>query len=178
MVDNVFDTAALFAFRQRAHRLKHQGADFLLEHVVRDMAERLDYVRENFATAGITSHTAPFIAPHWLANTRHSQIIFPYADVIVHSEDHMPAFSNLNLAVSFLTLHEINDLVGALIQIKNTLAPNGLFMGVMVGGDSLFELRQSLMEAESEICDGVSPRVHPFLKHLAHCCNAPILPCP
>jgi len=61
--------------------------------------------------------------------------------------------------VSCLSLHWVNDLPGmlpggitvqriqsdllegVLIQIRETLQPDGLFLGAMFGGDTLFELR-------------------------------------
>ena len=59
-------------------------------------------------------------------------------------------------------MHGVNDLPGALIQIKRALKPDGLFMGCLLGGRTLQELRQALLEAESETMGGVSPRVAPF----------------
>ncbi|KAI8454669.1 S-adenosyl-L-methionine-dependent methyltransferase [Phakopsora pachyrhizi] len=64
--------------------------------------------------------------------------------------------------VSCLSLHWVNDLPGTLIQIKNSLKPNGVFIGAMLGGDSLFELRTSLQLAEQERLGGISPRVSPM----------------
>lgn len=61
-----------------------------------------------------------------------------------------------------LGLHGLNDLPGALVQMRNTLKPDGLFMASMLGGESLHELKTSLMEAELEISGGISPRVAPF----------------
>jgi SAM-dependent methyltransferase len=63
---------------------------------------------------------------------------------------------------SNLSLHWVNDLPGALIQIRKVLKPDGLFIGAMLGGVTLVELRQALMEAELANEGGVSPRVSPF----------------
>eukprot|EP01037_Dinobryon_pediforme_P014323 gene14323-14446_t len=67
-----------------------------------------------------------------------------------------------DLAVSGLGLQFINDLPGLLVQIRRALKPDGLFLGAMVGGQSLHELRSALTQAESEISGGASPRVAPF----------------
>ena len=64
--------------------------------------------------------------------------------------------------MSNLTLHWVNDLPGCLTQIRQTLKLEGLFLANMLGGDTLKELRQSLIKAESSICGGLSPRVSPF----------------
>ncbi|BGP44293.1 hypothetical protein JCM10450v2_000104 [Rhodotorula kratochvilovae] len=64
--------------------------------------------------------------------------------------------------MSCLSMHWINDLPGALVQIKRTLRPDGVFIGSMLGGDTLFELRTSLQLAELEREGGISPRISPM----------------
>ena len=78
-------------------------------------------------------------------------------------EERLPfAAGSLNLVVSALALHWTNDLPGVLIQIRRALKPDGLFIGAMLGGATLTELRQSLMQAEAELSGGAGPRVSPF----------------
>ncbi|KAI0307204.1 S-adenosyl-L-methionine-dependent methyltransferase [Multifurca ochricompacta] len=64
--------------------------------------------------------------------------------------------------VSCLSLHWVNDLPGILIQIKEALRPDGVFIGAIFGGDTLFELRTSLQLAEAEREGGISPHVSPM----------------
>ncbi|KAF7302071.1 hypothetical protein MIND_00773800 [Mycena indigotica] len=64
--------------------------------------------------------------------------------------------------VSCLSLHWVNDLPGTLIQIREALQPDGLFLGAMFGGDTLFELRTSLQLAEQEREGGIAPHVSPM----------------
>ncbi|KAI0784858.1 S-adenosyl-L-methionine-dependent methyltransferase [Abortiporus biennis] len=64
--------------------------------------------------------------------------------------------------VSCLNLHWVNDLPGALIQIRKALKPDGVFLGALFGGDTLFELRTSLQLAEVEREGGISPHVSPM----------------
>jgi hypothetical protein len=61
-----------------------------------------------------------------------------------------------------LSLHFANDLPGALIQTRRALKPDGLFLGTMLGGATLEELRTSFAQAETEIEGGLSPRVSPM----------------
>jgi SAM-dependent methyltransferase len=68
----------------------------------------------------------------------------------------------IDLAVSALAFQFVNDLPGVLAQIRRALKPDGLLLAAMIGGDTLFELRQSFAAAEAEIEGGVSPRVAPF----------------
>ncbi|KAI0638589.1 S-adenosyl-L-methionine-dependent methyltransferase [Trametes polyzona] len=64
--------------------------------------------------------------------------------------------------VSCLSLHWVNDLPGVLVQIKEALRPDGVFLGALFGGDTLFELRTSLQLAEVEREGGISPHVSPM----------------
>ncbi|GMF98289.1 transferase activity protein [[Candida] boidinii] len=70
---------------------------------------------------------------------------------------------NFDCVVSNLSLHWINDLPNTFKNIFNSLKPNGVFMGSMFGGDTLFELRTSLQLAEMERYGGLAPRVSPFV---------------
>lgn len=78
-------------------------------------------------------------------------------------EERLPfADQSLDLVVSTLALHWANDVPGAMIQIRRALRPDGLFLGVIFGGSTLTELRQSLVAAEAELSDGAGLRVAPF----------------
>ena len=83
---------------------------------------------------------------------------------VVADEEWLPfADTRLDLIVSVLGLHWVNDLPGALIQIRRALKPDGLFLAAIPGGESLTELRQALMRAEADVEGGASPRVAPFI---------------
>jgi NADH dehydrogenase [ubiquinone] 1 alpha subcomplex assembly factor 5 len=64
--------------------------------------------------------------------------------------------------ISSSSLHWVNDLPGTLRAIHSVLRPDGMFMGAMLGGDSLFELRTSLQLAEMERYGRVVPRLSPL----------------
>jgi SAM-dependent methyltransferase len=68
----------------------------------------------------------------------------------------------VDLVTALLNLHWTNDLVGALIQIRRMLKPDGLFLGALFGGETLTELRQCLMQAEIDFHGGAGLRVSPF----------------
>lgn len=67
-----------------------------------------------------------------------------------------------DLIVHALCLHWSNDPVGQLVQVRHALRPDGLFLGVMMGGQTLNELRACLAQAEAELSGGLSPRVAPM----------------
>ena len=69
---------------------------------------------------------------------------------------------NFDLITSVLDLHAVNDLPGLLLQIRQRLKPDGLFLGAMFGGETLHQLRTTLMQTEIDLKNGVSPRVFPF----------------
>jgi SAM-dependent methyltransferase len=82
---------------------------------------------------------------------------------IVADEEMLPfQEGSLDLVVSALALQFVNDLPGTLIQIRRALKPDGLFLGALIGGESLAELRAAFAEAEAEVEGGASPRVAPF----------------
>ena len=78
-------------------------------------------------------------------------------------EEALPfAQGTFDLIISNLSLHWVNDLPGALAQIRRALKPDGLFLASMLGGDTLGELRRALAEAEIAEEEGLSPRVSPM----------------
>ena len=82
---------------------------------------------------------------------------------IVADEEWSPfRADSLDLVVSALSLHWVNDLPGALVQIRRALRPDGLLLAAMLGGDTLFELREAFLRAEAGHEGGVRPHVSPF----------------
>lgn len=83
---------------------------------------------------------------------------------VVADEEFLPfAPESFDLILSAGSLHWVNDLPGALVQIYRALKKNGLFMAMIPGGESLKELRESLEKAEAVATGGISPRVSPFI---------------
>ncbi|MEC7489254.1 MAG: methyltransferase domain-containing protein [Pseudomonadota bacterium] len=82
---------------------------------------------------------------------------------VAMDEEFLPfAKQSFGLVTSTLTLHWANDLPGALLQIRQALMPDGMFLAAMLGGDTLIELRRAFIEAEAETTGGTSPRTSPF----------------
>ncbi|WP_377840911.1 methyltransferase domain-containing protein [Bosea sp. UC22_33] len=139
---------------------------FLLQRAADDLGERLGAVLREFAVAADLGTALPVAAPVLAGRAgrllRMAEAEGAQANLVGDLESLPFAAGSLDLAVSLLALHGVNDLPGALIQIKRALKPDGLFMGCLLGGRTLQELRQALLEAESETMGGVSPRVAPF----------------
>ena len=148
----VFDRSLV---RRRLARALNQGyADFLLVRAVEDLEERLSAVLRTFSLALDVGTPTSIVADMLRRSGRAERVI---------RLSHMPlSVERLDNAVSLLALNTVNDLPGALIQIRRALKADGLFIGALLGGSTLTELRQSLTQAEAEIEGGVSPRVAPF----------------
>lgn len=78
-------------------------------------------------------------------------------------EEWLPfAPGTFDLIIANLSLHAVNDLPGALIQLRRALAPDGLFLASLPGFGTLQGLREALAAAEVQTRGGVSPRIAPF----------------
>lgn len=85
------------------------------------------------------------------------------APAVAGDEEMLPfAPESFDLVVASLSLHMVNDLPGALIQIRRALRPDGLFLASLPGLGTLQNLREALVSAEATLRGGASPRVSPF----------------
>ena len=161
---SVFDRAL---GRRRLTRALAAGyPDFLLRRAAEDLEERLAAVLRRFGDAADLGSALPMAAPALQAK---ADRVLHMAEApggrpdLVGDLERLPfAASSLDLCASLLALQGVNDLPGALIQIRRALRPDGLFIGCLLGGRTLTELRQILLEAEAETSGGASPRVAPF----------------
>lgn len=167
----LFDDPLLLRHKRRALAAAVPGASFLLDRAVEDLAERLSTVERRFEAAAALFCWTPAVRDALLASGKVQSVLRVELDKaflddapgIVSGFDHILLDpESIDLAVSLMSLHEANDLPGALIQIRRALRPDGLFLGAMAGGNTLAELRESLLAAETELYGGASPRVSPF----------------
>jgi SAM-dependent methyltransferase len=163
----IFDRKLLRLRQARARRLG--PVTFLAEQVAQDLAERLRAVVRTFPIAidlGSPGDTVQRVLAHEPALGRLVSVKASAGEtgcMVVADEELLPcADASIDLAVSVLALHTVNDLPGTLVQVRRALKPDGLFLAALLGGDTLTELRQSFALAEAEIMDGVSPHVAPF----------------
>jgi SAM-dependent methyltransferase len=143
-------------------------ANFLLDHVADELADRLSVVLRRFDVA--IDLGTPGDAVRIALRRLGAVGMIVGADVfargkpfIITDEEALPfRDASLDLVVSGLALHFANDLPGVLTQIRRALKPDGLFVAAFLGGETLTELRQAFAEAESEMEAGASPHVAPF----------------
>ncbi|GIU67516.1 methyltransferase domain-containing protein [Candidatus Phycosocius spiralis] len=172
----LFDRKRLQRQRDRAAKT-FASVSFLKERAVYDVCERLDLINRRFEAAlDIGSHGGYFgralkALPDikdkvgFLAecDLNHAFLSTRTAPAFVADEDHMPlAPLSLDLVISTLVLHWVNDVPGFLAQVRHALRPDGLFLASFLGGRTLQELRLCLAQAEEEVLGTASPRVSPF----------------
>ena len=168
----LFDRKLLRARRARfAHEIK--AREFLLAHVAREIAERVELMLRPFPLAldlgayhgllGRQVAALPSVGTMiWAESALAFAALCPKPSLVC-DEDLLPfKDASLNLVISGLALHRVNDLPGALVQIRRALAPDGLFIAALLGAGALIELRRALLEAEAETEGGASPRISPF----------------
>jgi len=137
------DTDARFLFREGAERLWDRLADIKrsFAHTL-DLDSRDPFLCKQLRTAGVDTIAA---------DSMHIDLeALPFAP------------GSFDLVTSSLALHWVNDLPGTLLQIRQILKPDGLLLANLFAGETLDALRNALLEAESEVENGASPRVSPF----------------
>lgn len=173
----IFDRPLLILRKRRALREAAKPAardgGFLLDKVATDLAERLNAVERTFS-AGLDlsdddGRTRALLGRvERVTNLKrlvsHQDFARPEEEVEVGAPDYLPAApQSLDLVTSALALQWVNDVPGTLIQIRRALKPDGLFMGALIGGNTLHELREVLAMEEDEATGGISPKVAPFV---------------
>jgi SAM-dependent methyltransferase len=168
----IFDRDVLVRRRERVAAAAGAN-DFLLTRVAEDLGERLAIVKREFAVAANIGAYHGLLSRHLrvlpnvglMIDVERSPRLLARCDGprLLADEEMLPfADQSLDLVVSGLALQFVNDLPGALVQIRRALKPDGLLLAALLGGATLTELRQSLLAAEAELEGGASPRVAPF----------------
>ncbi len=168
----IFDRQ-LHARRRARAAARYGDYSFLKRIAAEDIALRLAAINRDFprvldlgAHDGLTGRVLrsdPLVAPR-LGQIIATDLSPAFKPDRVVDEEALPfEEQSFDLVVSALSLHWVNDLPGTLIQIRRALKPDGLFIGTLLGGRTLTELRQSLLSAEEDIRGGAASRVSPCL---------------
>jgi SAM-dependent methyltransferase len=171
MDDNgkIFDRAAYRIRRARAAATWPQY-DFLKHEAAERLGECLDDLARTFPVALDLGCHAGEVKDMLAARSGTQRIVScdlsrRFAPQIVCDEELLPFAENtFDLAVSALSLHHVNDLPGALIQIRRALKPGGLFLAILPGANTLKELRLCVIHASAEQGFALSPRISPFVE--------------
>lgn len=153
----IFDRTLYCARLARAGKM---GPDILNRTIASELAERLSLITRDFKRACVIAPDPTIIA----------EAVRQSGRVVVVQEMMPPAAENFGFAESefdaifnILDLHAMNDVPGALAQMRRALAPDGLLLAALFAGDTLTELRQSWLAGETVATGGVSPRVSPMI---------------
>jgi SAM-dependent methyltransferase len=168
----IFDRQLLMRRRDRAAH-DAEKVDFLLRRVADDFMVRLSAVQRRFPIVLNLGAHHGLVARHLRTLPGIEMIVSTDASLeplsqcprprVLADEELLPfRDGSLDLVVSGLSLHLVNDLPGTLAQIRRALKADGLLLAAALGGQTLFELRAAFLQAEAEVEGGASPRVAPF----------------
>jgi SAM-dependent methyltransferase len=151
---NLFDRAL---HRRRLDRAApgYATADFLKERAAQDAVARLEAIMRRFPLAvdmgarhgafarALARSDAAAKVDLLIETDLSAAMLADRPGPRLAMDEELSAFApeSLDLIISTLALHWTNDLVGALIQIRRSLKPDGLFIGSVLGGATLTELR-------------------------------------
>jgi SAM-dependent methyltransferase len=169
---HIFDRVRVRKHRERASA-HPEAHDFLLREMTQRLADRLLDISRVFprmldlgAHHGLLAEYLPEKSGVSLlvqSDLSAGMIDSASGLRLVADEEFLPfASDSFDAIVSVGSLHWVNDLPGALVQIRQALKPDGLFLAMLPGGQTLRELRQSFEQAEME-SGGLSPRISPFV---------------
>jgi SAM-dependent methyltransferase len=171
MDPEVFDRGAVRRHRDRAARTVANVAGVLRDAAER-LLDRLDDTTRRFTRAldvGGRGVVAPLLRARGIevvsCDLSPAMAALNGGLAVAADEEFLPfAGKTFDLVVASLSLHWVNDLPGALIQLRLALRPGGLLLASLPALGTLAELRQALTEAEAVLTGGAAPRVSPFVE--------------
>ena len=172
-IPQIFDRSLVRERRRRAADDFSQYS-FLFDEVSERLIERLELIRRQYSAALIvgarTGGVAARLAGRFGIETLvqfdlEHRMLSQGAGLRVAGDEEMLPFADgsFDLVISPVSLHSVNDLPGALVQLRRVLRPDGLFLAAVYGLGSLAPLRDAFLAAESAAGAGSAPHVHPLL---------------
>lgn len=176
----VFDRNAKLLQRERAAKMPNpETFDYLKDEVGYRLSDKIFDIKRKFKKAldlgcgrghvakhmcsdSIEEVILSDLSPSFLEQANTTDELIKVQKQVMDEETFSFEPNSLDLIVSSLSLHWVNDLPGCFSQIINSLKPDGVFLGAMFGSDTLYELRGSLQLAELERAGGVAAHISPF----------------
>ena len=173
----IFDRQAVRRHRDRAAG-RVAGVAPILHNVAERLLDRLDDTTTRFTAAldiGGRGVVAPMLRargiPTVSLDISARMAALSGSPALCADEERLPiADASVDLVVANLSLHWVNELPGALIQLRRALRPDGLFLASLPVLGTLQALRQGFATAEDSLRGGASPRLSPF-PELADCAS-------
>lgn len=154
---DIFDTRLLALRRARAAK---RPSSFLMERCLSDLADRLMDVNRQFqktlilGAADQKEKLTAQLPPEKLQDITLQETL-----------ETLPRDCDYDLVISLLRLQSENDLPGAIIQLRQVLKPDGLFISAMFGGETLTELRQAFYKTDEDMLGGLAPHIYPMANY-------------
>ena len=166
---SVFDRRAVRLHRDRAAGTVHRVAD-VLRNAAERLLDRVDDTTIRFTQAldvGGRGVVAPLLRARGITvvscDISARMAALNGSPAVAADEERLPFGPGaFDLVVASLSLHWVNDLPGALIQLRLALRPGGMLLASLPALGTLGPLRAALTEAELALTGGASPRVSPF----------------
>ncbi len=162
-------------FNRSLHRKRRERAaphfedvSFLKAEIAEQLADRLLDIDRSFPL-GVefgchTGQTAKALPKGKIGQLIQADFTHSMAKDAVIDEEFIPfADQSLDVILSNLSLHWVNDLPGTLIQCRRALKEDGLLMAAMPGPRTLQELREAMMQVATET-GKAAPRIAPFVE--------------
>lgn len=154
-IPNIFNRELYLQRQAKASPAKRQA---LVQRISEDVVDRLALITRSFDRALLIA------APEFQGMLGDNAKISALTRQLPRPDDNLGlATATYDAAFSVLDLHTVNDVPGYLSQLATCLKPDGLLMLAFFAGDTLFELRQSWLAAESEMAVAVTPRIAPMI---------------
>jgi SAM-dependent methyltransferase len=148
--------------RGLALQKRPNAAHYLIDDMIEDVLDRLDFIRFEPKSALVVGDWTGKLAAALSATGCIVTQADPagLAQAIVLDEEQPFPLGPFDLIASLGTLDTVNDLPGALIHIRNALAPGGLAIASFIASGSLPQLRMAMLAADGE---RPAPRLHPMV---------------
>ncbi|CAL7952216.1 unnamed protein product [Xylocopa violacea] len=175
----IFDRNAKLLHRERAaHAADIKLYDYIKDEVGYRLADRVFDIKKTFKKALNLGCGRGHVSRHILAEHVEELILADMSPtflnqaettegvkvsrMVMNEEDFSLEPDSLDLVISSLSLHWVNDLPGCFRSINKSLKNDGVFIGALFGAETLYELRSSLQLAELERDGGISAHISPF----------------
>ncbi|MBN9412710.1 MAG: methyltransferase domain-containing protein [Candidatus Paracaedimonas acanthamoebae] len=171
----VFDLKRLKQLKLNAVKMR-QKDNFYIELIEKELITRLQFTKRDFKNIFIygefSDNFLQFLKHQYPNRTSimtasfipSSSPLLTYFPFTVCSEEYLPFPSQtFDLVISCASFHHLNNIPKALAEYRRILTPDGLFLSSFIGGETLQEAREVLLQAEIELTGGASPRIIPMI---------------
>lgn len=146
--------------RARVRQSQRDAARYILDDMVEDVLDRLEFIRLSPAKVLVIGDWTGTLA---LSLSGAGSKVVEH-DVATLDEEKPISDGGFDLIVSLSSVDRVNDLPGALLHMRNSLAEDGMMIASFLGAGSLPNLRRAMLAAEP---DRPAPRMHPLVDNQA-----------